>query len=57
MKRLPPRGKLSAKRTDEGQTSHHNPFLGDIGTAAPHPAFGHLPPVGEGFSHDKKGVP
>ena len=37
-KRLPPRGKLSAKRTDEGQTFRGSPLAGNSGTAAPHPS-------------------
>ena len=36
--RLPPRGKLSAKRTDEGQTFRSSPLAGNSGTAAPHPS-------------------
>ena len=47
-KRLPPRGKLSAKRTDEGRPCRDCLFTGLCGTRAPHPALrGHLfPPLG-----------
>ena len=33
-----PEGKLSAKRTDEGQTFRDNPVTGNSDTSAPHPA-------------------
>ena len=45
--RLPPWGKLSARRTDEGWTFRGDPFAGNRGIRAPHPAFGHLLPQGE----------
>ena len=35
--RLSPRGKLSAKRTDEGQMPRNSPFVGGCGKCAPHP--------------------
>ena len=38
-KRLPAWGKLSAKRTDEGWTFRGNPFAGNRGIRAPHPAL------------------
>ena len=41
--------KLSAKRTEEGQTSRSNPFAGNSGTRAPHPALWVTFPRGEGF--------
>ena len=45
-------GKLSAKRTDEGWTFRGNPFAGNRGIRAPHPALlraATFPPQGEGF--------
>ena len=39
----------SEARSDEGQPCLHNPCMGHCGKVTPHPAFGHLPPVGEGF--------
>ena len=49
-KGFPPRGKLSAKRTDEGRPCRDCLYTGLCGTRAPHPALrGHLsPPLGEG---------
>ena len=45
--RLPPWGKLSAKRTDEGQTCHCSPLMGYNRRLAPHPALrGYLPTQG-----------
>ena len=42
---FPPWGKLSAKRTDEGQPCHCSPLMGYNRRLAPHPALrGHLPP-------------
>jgi len=40
MLRLPPRGKLSAKRTDEGKACGSDPLTGNHGKHAPHPASG-----------------
>ena len=38
-KRLPPRGKLSAKQTDAGQACQCSPLSGSHGKSAPHPAL------------------
>ena len=52
MLRLPPRGKLSAKRTDEGKACGSDPLTGNhgkrvlIGLGR---GLGHLPPSGEGL--------
>ena len=46
---LPPWGKLSAKQTDEGRRCNYNPFTGNNGKRAPHPAFGHLLPREKAF--------
>ena len=43
--------KLSAKRTDEGRTSHRRPAKGWPGKPTPHPAFGHLLPREKAFQH------
>ena len=41
--------KLSAKQTDEGRRCNYNPFTGNNGKRAPHPAFGHLLPREKAF--------
>ena len=47
IKASPPWGKLSAKRTDEGQPCHCSPLMGYNRRLAPHPALrGHFPPPG-----------
>ena len=49
-KASPRGGKLSAKRTDEGQTFRDCPVTSGRDNVAPHLACGHLPPEGEGFT-------
>ena len=51
VKRLLPGEKLSAKRTDEGRACLVALLRLNIGKPAPHPAFGHLPPKGEGMRY------
>ena len=46
---LPPWGKLSAKQTDEGRRCNYNPFTGNNGKRAPHPAFSRLLPREKAF--------
>ena len=40
----------SKQVTDEEQTCCCYSFTGNRGSVAPHPACGHLPPAGKGFS-------
>ena len=49
-KKASPWGKLSPKVTDEGRRYRSRPFMGNNGSPAPHPAFGHLPPRGKASS-------
>lgn len=51
-KQASPRGKLSAKRTDEGKACGSDPLTGNHGKRAPHPASGRASaifPIGEGL--------